>query len=729
MNFPFVRQHDSMQCGVACLCMISRYFGRFVPFARMDRLCSPTTEGVSLKGIADAAEEIGLTYTALRINIEQLKQIPLPSILHWNQNHFVVLYKIDRNGTRFHIADPAKGKRHISLEEFKSHWIPGNNDDPEALGIAMVLEPGDNFRKGTESAIETKGAIKFFKTYLKGYHSYFIQIALGLILGCIFQLIIPFLTESIVDKGIKNSDIGFIWLILLGELCIVAGSTITDFIRRWLLLHISMRINICMISDFFIKLLRLPMSFFDTKLLGDLLQRMSDHSRVQSFLTNQTLNVLFSLISFVVFGSVLCYYNPLIFGVFILGSALYVLWISFFLQRRKALDYDLFEQQAVNSNKTYQLIEAMQEIKLHNCENHRRWEWEDTQAELFLLQMKSLKLQQTQEGGSVFINEIKNILVTVLAATAVINQDLTLGGMLAIQYIIGQLNSPVDQLMGFISAIQDVKISLDRINEIRTEKEEENDTVVRLSETTPTIKFDHVSFRYDRHSMRKAIDDISLTIPAGKMTAIVGASGSGKTTLLKLLLGFYPIEEGKIIINGVPIEDVSLMDWRKRCGCVMQEGVIFSDSISRNISAGDDRPDAERIKKAASEAMIQDYIESLPLGYHTKIGKDGVGLSKGQKQRILIARALYRNPQCIILDEATNALDTVNERSIMSSLENLRDGKTWIVVAHRLSTVKDADNIIVLADGKIAEQGTHRELVALRGKYYRLIQNQLELGE
>ena len=578
--------------------------------------------------MSQAASELGFETASVRLSPYELSQSPLPAILHWNQNHFVVLYRIDR-------------------------------------------------------------------------------------------------------RGIHDADIGLIWLILLGELMIVTGRTATDFIRRWLLLHISMRINISLVSDFFIKLLKLPMSFFDTKLMGDLLQRMSDHSRVQSFLTGQTLGVMFTMLSFVVFGAVLFVYSQLIFTVFVIGSLCYALWISAFLRRRKVIDYELFECQAVNQNRTYQFITTMQEIKLQDCERRRRWEWEDAQADLFEVQMRSLSLQQTQEAGSIFINEVKNIVITVFAATAVINGDMTLGAMLAVQYVIGQLNSPVAQIMSFIYSLQDVKISLERINEIHGRRNEEDDgeLLTRYADDkNRSITLNDIDFRYDLHALNNTLDNITFTVPQGQVTAIVGASGSGKTTLIKLMLGYYPVNCGSIDIAGADINRYSMTWWRRRCGVVMQDGVIFSESIARNIAVSDGDIDEARLEEAARTACIHDYIMSLPLRYNTKIGRDGVGLSQGQKQRILIARAVYRNPDYIFLDEATNSLDARNEREIVSNLSRFYRGRTVVVVAHRLSTVRDADNIIVLDAGRIVESGNHDSLIAARGHYYNLVKNQLELG-
>lgn len=652
----------------------------------------------------------------------------MPCILHWNQNHFVILYKVNSQGTKFHIADPGKGITSLHLNEFKRCWL-STTSNGEQKGIAMFLEPTEKFERLNDSNETETRSFRFLFGYLSQYRKHFAQIIIGLLLGCILQLIMPFLTQAIVDVGINNSNISFIWLILLGELMIVIGRTAMDFVRRWLLLHISMRINISLVSDFFIKLLKLPMSFFDTKLMGDLLQRIGDHSRVQSFLTNQVLSVVFTMLSFIIFGIVLLIYNGVIFSVFLAGSAIYGLWIATFLRRRKVLDYELFEQQAINQNKTYQFITSMQEIKLQDCEQRRRWEWEDTQANLFAVQMKSLKLQQTQEAGSIFINEIKNILITVCAATAVINGDITLGAMLAIQYIVGQLNSPVEQLMSFIYSLQDVKISLERINEIHQGKNEESspNQATEFADAH-SITFNNVDFKYDRHALKNTLSSVSMHIPEGRVTAIVGASGSGKTTLIKLMLGYYPVETGTLAIANRNINEYNLKWWRRQCGVVMQDGVIFSESIARNIAVDDGEIDEARLHEAARIANIHNYILSLPLKYGTKIGRDGVGLSQGQKQRILIARAVYKNPQFIFLDEATNALDAKNERAIVENLTDFYRGRTVIVVAHRLSTVKHADQIIVLDSGKIVETGTHTSLIDARGTYYNLVKNQLELG-
>ena len=728
-NFPFFRQSDAMMCGVTCLQMICKFYGMRYNQRFLSDICYASKEGVSLLGIKDAAVKLGFYTISGRLTIDELSSATLPCILHWNQNHFVILYKV-KKGRKFYVADPGKGLTTYTIDEFKQHWIETGQGEDEK-GIAMFLEPTQAFYDNTnEHETRTEKPFKFLFGYIKQYRKYFFQIILGLLVGSLLQLALPFLTQNIVDIGIKNKEIGFIWLILIGQLVITLSRTSVDFIRRWLLLHISMRINISLVSDFFIKLLQLPMSFFDTKLMGDLMQRIGDHSRVNSFLTQQTLNVAFSLISFAVFSCVLLVYNRLIFLIFLIGSILYGGWIALFLRRRKVIDYELFEQQAANNNKTYQFLTSMQEIKLQDCEQRRRWEWEDVQADLFHIQMKSLKLQQTQEAGSIFINELKNIIITVVSATAVINGSLTLGMMLAVQYIIGQLNSPIEQLMHFIYSVQDVKISLERINEIHKKDNEEdyNRSRTDFDNESHNIELSNIDFKYDPHALSKTIEGVNIHIPEGKITAIVGASGSGKTTLIKLMLGYYPVISGAIFIAGRNINEYNLKWWRRQCGVVMQDGVIFSESIARNIAVDDGEIDEERLEMAAEIANVKDFVMALPLKFNTNIGRDGMGLSQGQKQRILIARAVYKNPKFIFLDEATNSLDASNERAIVDNLDKFYKGKTVVVVAHRLSTVKNADQIIVLDKGKVVETGNHKSLTAKKGAYYNLVKNQLELG-
>lgn len=730
-SFPLTLQHDSMQCGIACLQMICKYFGRDYTLSALSRYCFATTEGVSLLGISEAADILGLHTLSARATVDELAENPLPAILHWNQNHFVVLYRV-KKGRKFYISDPAKGHITYGYDEFIAHWASTLSYGRPA-GIVMFFETTPAFFEfkmdGMTDASERR-SFRFLFGYIKKYRKYFLQIVIGLILGSGMQLVLPFLTQAIVDEGIKGKDLNIIWLILLGQLMLTASRTTIDFYRRWILLRIGMNINISLLSDFFVKLLKLPMFFFDTKLMGDLMQRMSDHSRVNNFLTQNCLNVTFSMLTFVVFSVVLFMYSKFVFCIFLLGSLGYGCWQLSFLRRRKVIDYELFEQQAINNNRTYEFITSMQEIKLQDCERRKCKEWETVQHDLFRVQQKSLKLQQTQEAGSIFINEIKNMVITVVAAASVIHGDITLGMMLAIQYIIGQLNSPVEQLMQFFYSLQDVKISLERINEIHLMKDENGKEGLKkqVEDASEGITLSHVDFKYDPHAMYKTLDDINIHIPHGKVTAIVGASGSGKTTLIRLMLGYYPVSGGKLTIGGTDVNKLNKKWWRRQCGVVMQEGAIFSESIARNIAVDDNDVNQEQLYQAADLACIKDDIFYLPLRFNTKIGRDGMGLSQGQKQRILIARAIYKNPDYLFLDEATNSLDASNEYDIVTNLETFYAGKTVVIVAHRLSTVRNADQIIVLKHGQVVEIGNHESLTAKRGTYYKLVRNQLELG-
>ncbi|OYZ51199.1 MAG: ABC transporter ATP-binding protein [Sphingobacteriia bacterium 24-36-13] len=740
-----------MDCGPTCLYMISRYYGRVFALEKLRELTEIGKEGVNLLGISDAAEKIGFQSSGLKMSFEKLiEEAPKPAILHWGQNHFIVLppqkrafFSKTKNIT---IVDPAKGIIAISKELFLQKWISDKNEDGDSTGIALILEPGQNFYNanyGHDFKELTNNHANQLWGYIKPHKKLVFQLFLGVMLGSLLQLVFPFLTQSVVDVGINTQNIQFVYIVLLAQLALFIGRLGVEFIRSWILYHISSRINISILTGFLIKLMKLPLAYFDSKKTGDILQRMNDHKRIQNFLTGTSLSTLFSLFNLLVFSVVLLNYSVLIFGVFTAASVLYILWILIFLKKRKELDYQQFDIAAAEQSSTIQLVQGMQEIKLHGSEKQQRWQWEHLQASLFRVGMKGLALNQWQQAGTFFINEGKNIFITFVAATAVIQGQITLGAMLAIQYIIGQLNSPIEQMIGFVQNWQLAKISLERLNEIHQLADEEpvnlnSDASSALVTELPqnrSIHLQNISFTYPGAGNEPVLKNISMQIPQGKVTAIVGSSGSGKTTLLKLLLKFYEAKSGDIYIgdqaesSGLNLSNISHRAWRKQCGVVMQDSFIFSDSIAKNIAVGEDYPDKTRLRYAAKIANITSFIESLPLGYNTKIGAEGTGVSAGQRQRILIARAVYKNPDLILLDEATNALDSNNESTILKNLNLFFEGKTVVVVAHRLSTVRNADQIVVLHNGVITEQGTHAELTAMKGEYFTLVKNQLELGD
>ncbi|MFT4155142.1 peptidase domain-containing ABC transporter [Parafilimonas sp.] len=736
-RFPLYLQLDAMDCGPTCLKMIAKFYGKNISLNRLRTDSQFSKEGVSLLGISKAAEKIGFRTQGVTLTHKQLtEEVPLPIILHWRQNHFVVLTPFQQK-EYFEIADPAAGLVKMTEKEFKAQWLQAE-EDGESIGIALILEPTHAFYvQEDEKEVKVGWTVLLF--YLKQNRRFISQLFIGLFIGSLLQLIFPFLTQSIVDVGINTHDLQFIYIILIAQCMLFISRTVVDFIRSRILLYVSTRINISLLSDFWSKLMRLPLAFFDTKQTGDILQRIEDQHRIENFLTGTALSTMFSFINIIVFSIVLLLYKVSVFFVFAIGSIFYVLWIRFFLKRRRDLDYKRFFLASRENSTTMQLIYGMQEIKLNNAETAYRWEWENLQARLFNLLFKNLSLSQWQQAGAVFINEGKNIFITFLVATAVLNGQLTLGAMLAIQYIIGQLNSPVEQLVGFVQQAQDAKISLERLNEIYQVEDEEKDDSASLNHgwneglinpitINKGIKIQDLSFRYTGVGNEPVLKNIKCEIPEGKVTAIVGVSGSGKTTLLKLLLKFYENYKGEITVGGVNLKYISPSYWRSQCGSVLQEGYIFNKSIAQNITINDENLRHEKLIHACKMANILPFVESLPLGFNTKIGAEGNGISAGQKQRILIARAVYKNPQYLFFDEATNALDANNEKVIIENLQNFFNGKTVVVAAHRLSTVKNADNIIVLHEGEIAEQGTHEELSSRKKRYYELVRNQLDLG-
>ena len=727
-QFPHYIQLDSMDCGPTCLRMITKFYGRSYSLQYLREHAFITREGVSMLGISDAAEQIGFRTMGVRVTLEQLNtELPLPCILHWNQRHFVVCYKI-KNG-KYYIADPASKRLVYEKEEFEHCWFSTQVEGKDT-GTALLLEPGPEFYDREEDVKDKKRELSFFFRYLTPYKRELFQLILGMLTGSILQLIMPFLTQSLVDTGIRDSNLSFITLILIAQVVIFVAQLSVGFIRSWILLHMNTRINIALISDFLAKLMRLPLHFFDTKMVGDIMQRIGDHNRIESFMTGSSISALFSFVNFIVFGFVLAYYDLTILGLFLFGNGLYVAWVLAFMRYRRELDIKRFAQASSEQSNLFQLVTGMQEIKLNNCETEKRWEWERIQVKLFKISIKGLALGQYQQLGSVFFNQTTNILISFTAARAVVSGEMTLGMMMSLTYIVGQLTAPIEQFIGFARSFQDAKISLERLGEIHQREDEEQTLALKVNALPDNraLQIEDVSCSSDGADRDYVLEHINLTIPQHKVTAIVGASGSGKTTLIKLLLGFYEPNKGNIKVGDLSLKNMNPHVWRARTGCVMQDGFIFSDSIAKNIAIGAEVIDKERLLHAVTVANIRDFIDSLPLGYNTKIGMEGNGVSQGQRQRILIARAVYKNPEFIFLDEATNALDANNEREIMEHLHQFYKGRTVVVVAHRLSTVRDADNIVVLDKGQVVEEGTHEELTARRGVYYKLVKNQLELG-
>ncbi|MDQ3291974.1 MAG: peptidase domain-containing ABC transporter [Bacteroidota bacterium] len=731
-KFPFYRQLDEMDCGPTCLKMIAAYYGKVYAIDYLRELSHTTREGVSLIGLSEAAEAIFMKSFTVKVDYPTLqKDVTLPCIIHWQQNHFVVVYRIEKN--KIWVADPSFNLITYSKEEFLAGWLLNKKKEATEEGIVFIVEPTVQFFEEEAGKEKRSKGIKFLFPYLRPYTKYIFQLFLGLVIASILQLIFPFLTQGVVDYGIKNQNIHFIYLMLFAQLMLFFSQSTVEMIRSWILLHVGTRMGISLLSDFLVKVMKLPIAFFDSKMTGDLLQRIDDHNRIESLLSSTTLNVLFSIVNLFVFGTILAIYNLSILLIFLVGAILYVGWVLFFMKKRATLDFKRYTHESQNRNTLVQLIQGMQEIKLNNSEKRRRWEWETTQVKLFKISLKGLAVVQYQTLGGNFINQIKNILITFLSAKAVIQGDMTLGMMLAVQYIIGQLNEPINNFISFSRTVQDASLSLQRLGEIHDKEEEEKNNSVQAPDFSTYAKdifIKGVSFSYGGSNAPTILKDLDFYIPQGKVTAIVGASGSGKTTLLKLLLKFYSPTQGKIQVGNLNLNTISARAWREKCGAVMQDGFIFADTIARNITESDSHTsiDRKRLLNAVRVANIEQFIESLPQGYNTNIGGNGIALSGGEKQRLLIARAVYKNPEFLFFDEATSALDANNERIIMKRLEEFYTGRTVVVIAHRLSTVKNADQVLMMDHGRIIESGSHEYLTQTKGAYYTLVKNQLELG-
>ena len=646
-------QADSKDCGPTCLKIIAKHYGKTINIQYLRDYSETTRSGSNLMLLSDAAEKIGFRTLGVKLSLDKIEEVSLPCILHWNKNHYVVLYKIKKG--KYFISDPAFGLLEYSQKEFLKFWIGNNANDSTQEGIALVIETSPKFFQSEFDKEDKKGlGFSLLSQYVLRYKSFLVQLSIGLLASSLLQLIFPFLTQSIVDVGIQNQNIHFIYLILFAQLFLFIGRTGLELIRSWILLHMSTRIKVSLISDFFIKLMNLPISFFDVRMTGDIMQRINDHHRVERILTTSSLNVLFSVVNMFIMGGVLAYYNLQIFFVFFSGSILYFGWITLFLKRREALDYKRFSEVSQEQSKVIELINGMQEIKLHNAERQKRWGWEYVQARLFRVSIKGLVLEQTQTIGSSVINELKNIFIIFLSAKLVIDGQITLGMMMAISSIVGSLNGPIAQLIGFVREVQDAKISLARLSEIHDKEDEMQQEVYQTQEIPKdcAIEIKDLCYRYMGSDI-PVLENLNLTIPAHKVTAIVGVSGSGKTTLMKLLLKFYDPNKGEINLGNTQLKNIAQKSWRANIGAVMQEGFIFNDSIANNIAVGVDIINKERLVYAADVANIKEYIAGLPLGYNTKIGSEGVGMSTGQKQRLLIARAVYKNTEMLFFDEAT----------------------------------------------------------------------------
>ncbi len=732
-HFPHYQQINAFDCGPTSLRMIAKYYGIDYSTEMLRRHCHVSRRGVNMLGVSECAQYIGFDTVGVKMTFEQLAEEGVfPCILHWNQNHFVVCYGIEKNDNKYkiHISDPASQRLTYTREEFERCWI-GSNADKDSYGMALMLEPGDDFGKIEDEYRKNSRSMLSFAKYFTPYRSMIGQLVLAMLVGSVIQMVLPFLSQAMVDRGINGRNLNIITLILFAQLGFFIATLSIDYIRSWIMLHMNSRIDIQLIADFLIKLTAMPLQFFDSRMTGDILQRIGDHGRIKNFLLSNSMRIIFSLINFVVYLAILAYYNVLVLAIFVIGNALYVVWISFFMRYRRELDIKRFNQSAMEQSKMIQLVQGMQDIKLNNCERQKRWEWERIQVRLFQIGLKGLRIGQIQQSGSVFFTQTTHILIYYIAAKSVVEGSMTLGMMMSLTCIIGQVSAPISEFIGFAQSFQDAKISLERLNEIHSQDDEETNIDKKLSslpiENDIVIK--DLSFSYTGSERELALKNISLSIPAHKVTAIVGESGCGKTTLIKLLQGFYEPTHGSIKVGGIMLSDINPHTWRAATGSVMQDSFIFSDTIANNIAVNSDETDEEQMMNAAHMARIDDFVESLPMGYDTIIGMEGKGVSQGQRQRILIARAIYKNPKYIFLDEATNSLDATNEAKIMDNLRQFYEGRTVVISAHRLSTVRDADQIIVMNGGEIVERGNHDSLLKKRGQYYELVRHQINILE
>ncbi|MEE1298103.1 MAG: peptidase domain-containing ABC transporter [Muribaculaceae bacterium] len=716
------RQLEHSDCGITCIRIIAYFYGVDIPLKFLRSICDISRVGISIRDILSATKKIGFEANAVKVSAEDILKMPLPAILYWENKHYIVLYKIKNN--KFYIADPGRGKLILDNEEFLNSWLYGNS-----MGLAIVLAPKEEFYNidfGIKDSSES-GLFKLAKKSISKHLKRFIAVIVLSIVVMLADMITPLIFQSTIDEGIEGKDINLVWVLCLSQFLIFIGYSLSDNVINIILTKTGLKVSIDMMNEYLSKLISFPISFFDRKVNSDFIQKIEDQNRIKNFLIDFPSSAFLTGINIVVFSAMLIYYNYIIFLILLAATFLGFLWTKTFLQKRENIDYSYFYYSSNNRNNIYELINGMQEIKINNAHNIRIAKWKETQLKINELSFKTVLLKMLVNGGNSVLSRIKDIIITGACATLVIKGNMSVGEMMTISYITGRLSSPFSYILNSLNTMQDATMSYERIDEI-INKPLDNKSKYKEHDNIQSIIFSNVSFKYPGSYSPYVLKDINITIPQGKVTAIVGCSGSGKSTLLKLMLGFYIPQKGDIYAGKYNMSDIDTDNWISRCGVVMQNGFIFSGTILENIALSDSKPDINRVKYVTNLACINEFIDTLPMGYHTKIGVTGVELSGGQKQRILIARAVYKNPSFIFLDEATNALDAKNERVIVENLNEFYKGRTVVIVAHRLSTVKNADNIIVLEGGRVAETGNHESLIAQRGAYFNLVRNQLELG-